>query len=115
MTDRIAIKNRYLRDSLPIRLGGLAANLSRIKSFSDHPGHRDIVESLLEESKYFIEWTFSDAGLEDRAVLAELQIQLALWQYQWKKIWDDPARRAAVAEKACNWSKIALKMSGLLK
>jgi len=115
MTDPTAIKNRYLRDSIPIRLGGLAANLSRIKSFSNHPGHQDIIESLLEESKYFIEWTSSDISLEDQAMLAELQIQLALWQWQWKKIWDDPTQRTAVAEKAHNWSKIVLKMSGLLK
>ena len=57
MRNWAAIRERYLRDSLPIRLGGLAANLARIKSFSDHPDHRDVIESLLDESKFFIEWT----------------------------------------------------------
>ncbi len=55
MKDWTAIRDRYLRDEFPVRLGGLAANLARIKSFSDHPDHRDAVESLLEESKFFIE------------------------------------------------------------
>ena len=34
MKDWTAIRERYLRDQLPIRLGGLAAHLSRIKSFN---------------------------------------------------------------------------------
>ena len=55
MKDWKAIRERYLRDTLPLRLGGLAANLARIKSFSDHPDHYDVVENLLNESKFFIE------------------------------------------------------------
>ena len=55
MRDLTAIRERYLRDELPVRLGGLAANLARIKSFSDHPNHCDVIESLLNESKFFIE------------------------------------------------------------
>jgi hypothetical protein len=41
MKDRSAIQERYLRDTLPVRLGGLAANLSRIKSFAAHDASRD--------------------------------------------------------------------------
>jgi len=86
MINQIIIRERYLRDKLPIRLGGLAANL-----------------------------TFSDTDMEDQAVLAELQIQLALWQRRWGNIWTDPIQRAAVAEKAHNWSKRVLEMSGILQ
>ncbi len=50
-----------MRDALPTRLGGLAANLARIKSVSDRTDHRDIVANLLNETKLFIEWTVSDA------------------------------------------------------
>jgi hypothetical protein len=75
MKDRNVIQERYLCDELSIRLGGLAANLARVKSFSDHPDHRDIVESLLDESKFFIEWTALDAEPELQADLVELQIR----------------------------------------
>lgn len=115
MRDRAAIKERYLRDALPVRLGGLAANLARIKSFSDHPDHRDVVESLLEESKFFIEWTAPDAGLDLQAELVELQRQLARWQHAWATVWADPVRRAAVAEQAGAWSERLLALSGLLR
>jgi hypothetical protein len=114
MKDRNVIRERYLRDGLPIRLGGLAANLARVKSFSDHPDHRDIVESLLDESKFFIEWTALDTEPELQADLVELQVRLACWQRSWINIWADPARRAAVAKEARAWSERLLKISGLV-
>jgi len=104
-----------LRDALPVRLGGLAANLARVKSFADHPDHRGVVERLLEESKYFIEWTAPETGIDSQAKLVDLQIQLAHWQHTWKRIWDDPTRRATVAEQAGVWSSRLLEMSGLLR
>lgn len=115
MRDWTIVQKRYLRDELPVRLGGLAANLARIKSFSDHSDHRDIVKNLLEESKFFIEWTAPDTGLALQAELIKLQIQLAHWQLNWSEIWSDPVQRAAVAEKAHEWSDRLLEMSGLLR
>jgi hypothetical protein len=115
MKNQTAIRERYLRDGLPVRLGGLAANLARIKSFSDHPDHGNIIESLLEESKFFIEWTILEAELEIQPVLVSLQIQLALWQYRWKDIWVDPIHRSAVADQAWEWSERILTISGLLR
>ena len=115
MRDSATIQERYLRDELPVRLGGLAANLARIKSFSAHPDYCEVVESLLEESKQFIEWTVPDASLELQVELLELQLQLARWQRAWPIIWADPVRLAAVAEQAGAWSERVLKASGLLR
>ena len=115
MKDLSAIQKRYLRDEVSVRLGGLAANLARIRSFSDHPDHRDVVEHLLEESKFFIEWTVPDAALEVQTALVELQLQLARWQRKWADTWADPVQRAAVAEQAHTWSKRLLGISGLLR
>ena len=115
MRDSATIQERYLRDELPVRLGGLAANLARIKSFSAHPDHCEVVESLLEESKQFIEWTVPDTSLELQVELLELQLQLARWQRAWPIIWADPVRLAAVAEHAGAWSEHVLKASGLLR
>ncbi|RPI89325.1 MAG: hypothetical protein EHM40_21005 [Chloroflexi bacterium] len=110
-----AIRERYMRDPLPVRLGGLAANLSRIKSFSANEASRDSVASLIDESKMFIEWTAPQAEIEVAAELVELQIQLALWQLQWQNIWEDASRRKQIAEQSSAWSKQVLEMSGLLK
>jgi hypothetical protein len=80
MKDWTAIRERYLRDSLPVRLGGLAANLRRIKSFSALEANRTAVESMLDESKYFIEWTAAEAEVQTASELVELQVQMARWQ-----------------------------------
>jgi hypothetical protein len=114
MKDWTKIRERYLCDGLPVRLGGLAANLSRIKSFSNHDANRQAVESMLDESKFFIEWTAAEAEIETAARLVELQLQLALWQRNWGAIWSDSTRRRQMAEQAGIWSKQVLDMSGLL-
>ena len=114
MRDYTAIQQRYMRDDLPVRLGGLAANLRRIKSASIHDANSDAVAGLLDESKHFIEWTAAEAEVETAAELVELQIQLALWQRNWNSIWADLALRREVAEKSGRWSDRVLELSGLL-
>ena len=115
MKDWTVIRERYLRDSLPVRLGGLAANLSRIKSFAAQDASRDAVASMLDESKHFIEWTAAEAEVQTAAQLVELQVQLARWQLTWTNTWNDPLRRRQLAEQSATWSKRVLEMSGLLK
>ncbi|NOT21098.1 MAG: hypothetical protein HOP22_00010 [Nitrospiraceae bacterium] len=110
-----AIRERYLRDTLPVRLGGLAANLSRIKSFAAHDASRDAVESLIDERKYFIEWTAADAETQTAAELVALQIHLARWQCNWSRIWADPEQRRGLADESSVWSKRVLELSGLLR
>ncbi|MDP3185482.1 MAG: hypothetical protein Q8M58_09455, partial [Anaerolineales bacterium] len=114
MKDWTAIRERYMRDELPIRLGGLAANLGRIKSFSENESNRSVVESLIEESKYFIEWTAPEAEIETAAQLVELQLELVRWQYKMPQIWSDPNHRKQIAEKSNVWSKQVLTSSGLI-
>ncbi len=115
MKDWTQIKERYLRDDLSVRLGGLAANLSRIRSFSTNEANRDVVESLIDESKMFIEWTAAQVEVNNAEKLVELQIQLAFWQLQWSKIWPDASGRTQISEQSGLWSIQILEMSGLLK
>jgi hypothetical protein len=84
--DYTAIQQRHMRDELPVRLGGLAANLLRIKSACNHDANFDLVAGMLDESKHFIEWTAAEADVDKAAELVELQIQLASWQYRWADI-----------------------------
>lgn len=79
------IRARYLQDNLPRRLGALAANLARIASFSKLNKSGNVIESLLRESTYFIEWTGKDANLELQDKLVQLQIRLAWWAYRLQK------------------------------
>ena len=114
MRDWTELRLRYMQDELPVRLGGIATNLARVSSFSRNSANLKAVEDLLDESKYFIEWSAPQADIETAAKLVELQIQLALWQMTWASIWRHPAQRLSVAEKAGWWSEQVLSMSGLL-
>ena len=114
MRDYTRTRTRYLRDPLPIRLGGLASNLARIKSSVPNPINHDITIGVLDESKHFIEWTAAEADVDTAAELVELQLQLVRWQRTWATIWPDPIKRQEVSEIAKHWSDRVLEMSGLL-
>lgn len=107
-------KERYLRDSVPVRLGSLAANLARVKSFSRNKENQTAVFDLFEESKHFIEWTAVETELGTAVELIELQLQIAVWQRQWQKIWDNEETRNLVAQTSADWSKKVLGKSGLI-
>lgn len=111
------IQERYMEDGLPIRLGGLAADLARVVSFSKNPGSAPVVASLLDESMYFVEWSAPDllpGRLDEAAQLVDIQRGLAHWYLNWDEAQHDPAQRAQLAEQAQAWSDQVLKMSGLL-
>ncbi len=114
MKDWTPIRERYLRDGFSVRMGGLAANLGRINSFAAHDANREVVESIIDESKFFIEWTAVEAEINTAGELVELQIQLARWHWNWPRIWTDPVQRSKVALQAKAWSKRILELSGLL-
>jgi hypothetical protein len=105
-----AIKTRYLQDDLRVRLGGIAANLARIASSSFNPANCKAVESMLEESKFFIEWIAPDAPLNVKASLAELQIQLALWHLVWPQAYADPQKREKLSQLTRTWSQNVLML-----
>ncbi len=114
MKDWTMMQERYLGETLPIRLGELAANLARIKSFSSNIQNGDAVKSLIEESKFFIEWTAMDVGIDGAAELVEMQVKLAQWQLAWSSIWTNDTQRIKVAEQAKIWSERVLEISGWL-
>jgi len=109
-----ARKERYLRDPLPVRLGNLVSNLTRLKSFAQHPAMADAARRVVHESEHFIEWTAADAALEVQVELIELQRLLAQWQLGWDEIWADGERRGSAAAQADIWAKRILERSGLL-
>jgi hypothetical protein len=94
------IKERYLQDDLRTRLGGLASNLARIASCSSDPDDWEAVQSMLEESKFFIEWATPEAPLSVQAHLAKLQIDLALWHRMWPGVHTNSEKREKLAQLA---------------
>ena len=109
------LRERFLRDPLPRRLGGLAATLGRISSVARKSSDPTNVTRLLEEAKYSIEWTAADTEPEIAAELVSMQTLLNLWLKAWDKASQDKAQRTLLSVQAKHWSDKAMDFSGLLK
>lgn len=108
------LQQRYLRDNVSIRLAGLAANLLRIANFSKNINHYEVVTSVVNESKWFIEWTAAELDIERAAELVGLQLQLNSWEFHSRERWQFDDWRFSLSAQAKEWSDRILKMSGLL-
>ena len=114
MTDREKLKQRFMRDPLERRLGGLAATLARISSSARNSESPVIVENLLDEAKRLIEWTAADAEAETAAELIQIQRLITLWQKSWESAYKEKSQRILLAAQAKEWSDKTLQSSGLI-
>ena len=114
MINRERKKERYLRDPLPIRLAGLAADFERIASSARHPTGSASVVEMLEESQYYIEWTAAEAELYVAGELVDIQRLIAAWRRAWSEAQYSPAQRTLLSVQAKKWADQVLDYSGLL-
>jgi hypothetical protein len=107
-------REKYLRQSMPRRLGNLASNLNRIATYSNGSFSKESIFELIRESQYFAEWTANDASLELTLSIVDMQRQLARWKLHWDEVWQDKTRKVQMQEQAKLWSETMLEHSGLL-
>lgn len=98
------IRARYLKDALPRRLMGLAADLSRVASSARRATGAEAVAALLEESQHLVEWTAAEAPIEVAEELVNLQVMLALWRRAWPEAQSSPLQRSLLAVQAKQWA-----------
>ena len=115
MKNRERRRERYLRDPLPIRLAGLAADLGRVASSARHATGSTNVAEMLEESQYFIEWTAAEAEPGIAAELVDMQRLIALWRKAWPEAQQSVTQRTLLSVQAKKWSDQVLELSGLLE
>ncbi len=113
MNKLFATRERFLRDRVPVRLGGIASNLARIRSFSEDPSLGDAMKGVLLQTGLFIDWVAPDLDPEHQALLLDLQRLIARCRARWEKLWPDPIARAALGREASQWSDRILALSGL--
>jgi hypothetical protein len=108
------LRERFLRDPLPRRLGGLAATLGRISSSARKSTDPNVVLGLLDEAKHLIEWTAAETEPETAAVLVRMQTMITLWQRAWEEASQNPKQRNLLSVQAKDWSDRAIDFSGLV-
>ena len=104
-------RERFMRDSEPIRMGGLAANLARIKSFSENDDNATAVFHLLEESKYYIEWAWHEMDVNSAVLLVDLQRIISGWQLRFDTVWADKTKKKITTSRETE----AMKMFSISK
>jgi len=104
MTNRDRIRERYLKDALPVRLAGLAADLSRVASSARRATGAAAAAAMLEESQYLIEWTAAEAPADLAEELVNVQVMLALWRQAWPDAQHHPLQRSLLAVQAKQWA-----------
>lgn len=115
MTNRERRRERYLRDPLPIRLGGLAASLARIASSARHETGATAVATMIEECRWYIEWTAAEAEAEVASELVDIQRLLTLWRGAWPTAQREAKQRTLLSAQAKKWADQVLAYSGLLE
>lgn len=113
MKNKEKLHERFMRDALSHRLGGLSATLGRISSSARTSSDPVYVINLLDEAKHLIEWTAADVKPEIGSELVNMQRLIVLWQKAWAKTGATPEQRTLLATQAKQWSDQALEFSGL--
>jgi hypothetical protein len=73
------------------------------------------VQELLQECRFFSEWTVLDTGFETQAALATLQHDLQNWQNDFQSANGADNWRAEINAACERWANRILELSGLLK
>jgi hypothetical protein len=113
MKNKEKLRERFLRDPLPRRLGGLAATFGRISSSALNSTDPNTVADLLDEAKHLIEWTAAETEPETAAELVRMQTLLTIWQKVWAEASRNSHQRLLLAVQAKDWSDKAVDFSGL--
>ncbi len=113
MKDIERIRRRFLQDPIPVRLAGLAADLARISSSARRStGTANVIE-MIEENRYFIEWTAAEIPVEQASELVDIQLMLTAWKQVWPEAATNQSQRTLLSIQAKKWSDQIFGYSGL--
>ena len=103
MRDLGRIRERYLRDAPPVRLGNLASNLLRLSQWVRMSRGDEAIVELMGEIAWLMEWTGESATAEP----ADMQREAC----RWRRVWPGGPARSILAFRAQQMSIRVLEMS----
>ena len=106
MKDLQKMRNRFIRDESPVRMGNLASDLLRLSKWV-RSGHKDeAIVDLMRQIAWLMEWSGDLASAE----LADMQREIC----RWRRVWPVEQARRILALRASQMSNRILESSGLL-
>jgi len=108
------LRERFLQDPLPIRLGELSSSLARANYIGNHEAHEQVAFSLLKEPALYLEWGFPDADSSLQTDLTQIRQLIVRLREDWQAVWESPVERIAIGASLGEWAQKILDRSGLL-
>ena len=105
MRDLKRMRERYLRDGKPIRMGNLASSLLRLSNWVQKQHRDEAIIDLMREIAWFLEWNGDLASAEIAAMQREI--------CRWRRVWPVEQVRAILSLRALQMSNRILEISGL--
>ncbi len=107
MKDLKRMRERFIRDASPVRLGNLASDLLRLNKWILMRHKDEAIIDLMREIAWFMEWSGDLASSE----LADMQREIC----RWRRAWPVEQARHILALRASQMSNRILEWSGLLE
>jgi hypothetical protein len=105
MKDLQRMRERFIRDASPVRMGNLASDLLRLSKWIQ-TGHNDkAIVNLMRKIAWLMEWSGNLTTVE----LADMQREIC----RWRRIWPVEKARAILMFRARLMSERVLELSGL--
>ena len=109
MTPIGALKERFDRDPVPLKWGGIASDLLRISTMAHAEKlDTDTFRNVLIETKFFTEWLAPQVGLQEQETILSLQRTLSDISIAHPDPKDIEAKTHAWSEKVLAISGLAL-------
>jgi hypothetical protein len=105
MRDLKRMRERYLRDEKPIRMGNIASSLLRLSNWVRNRHRDEAIIDLMREIAWFMEWSGDLASAE----LSDMQREIC----RWRRIWPVEQARGILLFRALQMSNRILELSGL--
>ena len=107
MKDLKRMRQRFIRDDGPVRMGNLASNLLRLSKWVQMGYDDEAIVDLMRQIAWIMEWTGDLASAE----LADMQREIC----RWRRAWPVEQVRHILALRASQMSNHILEWSGLLE
>jgi hypothetical protein len=100
------MRERFIRDDGPVRMGNLASDLLRLCKWVQIGHDDEAIVDLMRRIAWLMEWTGDLASAE----LADMQREIC----RWRRVWPVERTRHILALRASQMSNRILENSGLL-
>ena len=100
------MRERFIRDDGPVRMGNLASNLLRLSKWVQRGHDDEAIVDLMRQIAWLMEW-MGDLASPD---LADMQREIC----RWRRVWPVEQTSHILALRSAQMSHRILELSGLL-